>query len=134
MPISLECCVVELRVKISLMLLEDILAQFQGLDEYDDLANYYQDHRRQLLKSILTIYTEKLDDSLVQQIEEYLHQEQLQMDITDASTLDTFVTIHNTRISIWKGDITKLKVDAIVNAANSAMLGCFRINHPCIGK
>lgn len=33
---------------------------------------------------------------------------------------------------IWKGDITTLKIDAIVNAANSAMLGCFYPMHKCI--
>jgi len=36
------------------------------------------------------------------------------------------------KISLWKGDITTLKVDAIVNAANSQMLGCFIPNHRCI--
>ena len=32
-------------------------------------------------------------------------------------------------LSIWKGDITRLKVGAIVNAANSGMTGCYQ---PCI--
>lgn len=36
------------------------------------------------------------------------------------------------RIQIWKGDITRLKVDAIVNAANSRMLGCWGPLHACI--
>ncbi len=35
-------------------------------------------------------------------------------------------------IILWQGDIITLKVDAIVNAANDAMLGCFIPNHACI--
>ncbi|MCR5668520.1 MAG: protein-ADP-ribose hydrolase [Lachnospiraceae bacterium] len=36
------------------------------------------------------------------------------------------------QLYIWQGDITRLKVDAIVNAANSQMCGCFQPLHSCI--
>ncbi|MBQ7712710.1 MAG: hypothetical protein IJT69_02705 [Clostridia bacterium] len=45
--------------------------------------------------------------------------------ITDVSRFDDGITL-------FKGDITLLKADAIVNAGNSKMLGCFVPGHHCI--
>lgn len=59
---------------------------------------------------------------------EYLRQEIQKKGITDIADLQPL----QRDIYLWKGDITTLKCDGIVNAANSKMLGCFCPNHGCI--
>lgn len=67
------------------------------------------------------------DDFLMVQ-DEYLQDEIAQKGITSIDDLDPI----KPDIYLWQGDITTLKCDAIVNAANSQMLGCFCPNHGCI--
>ena len=57
-----------------------------------------------------------------------LQDEELQVQLQEKG----IVELPNMSIQIWQGDITRLKVDAIVNAANSQMLGCFHPLHKCI--
>ncbi len=71
--------------------------------------------------------------------DEYLQEELKKSQITNVDDIKTIKDSYNksnlknsNKICLWKGDITKLKIDAIVNAGNSQGLGCFIPNHNCI--
>ena len=59
--------------------------------------------------------------------DEYLSERKNERGIADVKNL-----VYSDGISLFKGDITTLNADVIVNAANSAMLGCFHPLHNCI--
>ncbi|MDO4483955.1 MAG: protein-ADP-ribose hydrolase [Clostridia bacterium] len=67
------------------------------------------------------------DDFLAVQ-DEYLKEEIASKGITDVDDL----TPLQPGLYLWQGDITTLRCDAIVNAANSGMTGCYAPNHRCI--
>jgi len=60
--------------------------------------------------------------------DEYLQGEIAAKGITDIADL----TPIKPGLYLWQGDITTLRCDAIVNAANSGMTGCYIPNHRCI--
>ena len=62
----------------------------------------------------------------------YLQEAIWQRGITDLAQLQPITTRGNGELYVWRGDITTLTVDAIVNAANSGMTGCWQPCHACI--
>ena len=85
--------------------------------------------RRHLLRSLMNIRMPgKMDDSVLAVQDEYLQERIREKGIV---TLED-IPVKEGVISVWQGDITRLAVDAIVNAANSQMLGCFIPMHTCI--
>lgn len=85
-------------------------------------------HKR-LLRALINVRPPKAaDENFLRVQDEYLQEELRRKGITDFNALSSVLP----GIYLWRGDITTLKCDGIVNAANSQMLGCFCPNHGCI--
>ena len=90
-----------------------------------------EQEQKDLLRALMNIRPpRKLPQEFLAVQDAYLQQERDARGIVDGNALPTVPG--DARLAIWQGDITTLQVDAIVNAANSGMCGCFSPLHNCI--
>lgn len=93
--------------------------QFSELQILDDLQS-----KRDLFRALRNVrWPKPISEEFLR-----LQDEELQTQLQEKGVVE----LPDLPMHIWQGDITRLKVDAIVNAANSQMLGCFHPLHRCI--
>ncbi|MBR3077695.1 MAG: protein-ADP-ribose hydrolase [Oscillospiraceae bacterium] len=114
----------------------------QLLDEqprYRDMAiPSGETEQRRLLRSLFNVrMPDEIGEDFLNVQDDYLRKRISENGIVGLAEIPTLadqgsMAPHGSRLSFWQGDITRLDVDAIVNAANSQMLGCFVPMHTCI--
>jgi len=107
--------------------------------EHGQHINNYS-NKRQLLKGLLTVREARpLPKKFINKLDTLLQLELVEKSIVQTHDLTPVSELvpqcnfsESDQLSLWQGDITRLGADAIVNAANKYMLGCFQPYHACI--
>ena len=110
-----------------LCLIQSLLKEHPEYRDIDIPAD--TDSQRQLLRGLMNLRRPaRIGAEFLQMQDAYLQGETAAKGVTDAADL----TPIQPGLYLWQGDIATLKCDAIVNAANSGMTGCYIPNHRCI--
>ena len=94
--------------------------------------------KKRILRSLMNIrMPRRMDAGVIEVQDKYLKERILENGIVTLNEIPTIAGQGSRhafaeKLSIWQGDITRLAADAVVNAANSQMLGCFVPMHTCI--
>ena len=106
----------------------------QEMPAYKNEAEHFPENEREqrrLLRSLMNVRPPMpLKPEFLEIQDMLLFAEREEKGVVDGNCLP--VTAGNSRLALWQGDITRLAVDAIVDADNNALLGCFCPCHGCI--
>ena len=124
----------EERLDLLLRAFKEDSVRYRDLDPGEDYRE-----KRMLLRSLMNIRMPgEMAEDVTEVQDAFLAEEAREKGIVTLEDIPTAARQYKSphpfadRLSIWQGDITRLQVGAIVNAANSQMLGCFVPCHGCI--